>query len=58
MKPENKIRPMFLLTKLFTAGILQGLTYTSLTCVPFFAGQRVDKPIGGSPYVILIVERL
>ena len=49
---------MFQVTKLFIGGLLDGLTYTFVTSVRFEVGQEVLKPIGGSPYRIIAVERI
>jgi hypothetical protein len=46
----------FRVTKLFTAGLLAGLTHTETTDVEWSVGQVVSKPVCGSPYKILTVE--
>lgn len=51
----NAIRK-YTVTRTFTAGTLKGLTYTEVTSVEWKVGQRVDKPVGGSPYVITDVR--
>jgi hypothetical protein len=48
----------FLVTRRFTAGILQGLTHTAETAVKFEVGFRCERPCGGSPYVITAVEEI
>ena len=45
-------RPLFLVTRKFTGGLLDGLTLEDVTTVKRRVGQVVDKPVGGSPYVI------
>lgn len=45
-------------TKLFTSGLLAGLTITETTTVAFRVGFRCEKPIGGSAYVITACEAL
>lgn len=50
--------PRYYITKYFTGGILKGLTYKEVTTALFTPGQRVDKPVGGSPYVVLEVTPL
>jgi hypothetical protein len=42
----------YMVTRRFTGGILAGLTHTGETRHAAEVGTRVDKPIGGSPYVI------
>ena len=46
------------ITKLFTGGFSKGLTYEEETNVEFKEGQKVDHPIGGSPYKIIKVVKL
>ena len=43
----------YLVTRKFVGGILDGLTFTERTTVKMEVGFRVEKPIGGSPYVIV-----
>ena len=42
----------YMVTRRFTGGTLAGLTHTGETRHQAKVGARVDKPIGGSPYVI------
>lgn len=42
----------YMVTRRFTGGILDGLTHTGETRHAAKIGMRVDKPVGGSPYVI------
>lgn len=44
-------------TKLFTSGILKGLTYTEETSVKFEVG-KVYRGIGGSDYKIIKCEEV
>lgn len=53
-----KRKPLYRVTRLFTEGILKGLTHTEITSVFFHAGFTCETPIGGSPYRIIIVETL
>ena len=46
------------ITRLFIGGLLDGLTHTELTSVEFSVGFECHKPIGGSPYRIISVERV
>lgn len=46
------------ITKLFTAGLLAGITVTERTDVAWKVGQEVRKPVGGSPYKITAVAVL
>ena len=48
----------FWIVKMFVGGILDGLTYEEFTDVEFTIGQLIERPIGGSPYRIIIIERL
>jgi len=41
------------ITKLFTKGILKGLTYTEITSVKFEVGEVIKNSIGGSDYKII-----
>jgi hypothetical protein len=45
-------------TRKFTGGTLKGLEHTGRTSAPYKVGQRVRKPIGGSPYVITKVRKV
>lgn len=45
-------------TRLFTGGLLAGLTYTEVTTVEFAVGFTCERPVGGSPYRIIAVEVL
>lgn len=46
-------------TRLFTDGLLKGLTHTEVTSVHFDVGFACKKPIGGTdPYVIIAVEEV
>lgn len=47
----------FLVTRLFTDGILKGLTHTSEASVEFSVGFECKHPVGGSPYRIISVEK-
>lgn len=40
-------------TRQFTDGPLKGMTHTEVSVVGFPVGFKCDKPVGGSPYVIL-----
>lgn len=42
----------YMVTRRFTGGTLAGLTHTGETRHAAKVGTRVDKPVGGSPYVI------
>lgn len=42
----------YMVTRRFTGGILEGLTHAGETRHAAKVGTRVDKPVGGSPYVI------
>lgn len=42
----------YMVTRRFTGGILAGLTHTGETRHAVNVGTRVDRPVGGSPYVI------
>ena len=42
----------YMVTRRFTGGILAGLTHTEETRHAVQVGARIDKPVGGSPYVI------
>ena len=48
----------FKITKLFIGGLLQGLVTEEFTDANFFIGQKILKPCGGSPYQIIVIERL
>ena len=48
----------YMVTRRFTGGILAGLTHTGETRHAAQVGTRVDKPIGGSPYVITECVRI
>lgn len=50
--------PKYLVTREFVGGVLKGTKVTQLTSVKFEVGFRCDKPIGGSPYVILACEEV
>ena len=54
---EDKIM-RYMVTRRFTGGILAGLTHTEETRHAAHVGTRVDKPIGGSPYVIMECIRI
>jgi hypothetical protein len=45
-------------TKLFTGGLLEGLTIEETTTVLFPVGFVCEKPVAGSPYVVTGVEVL
>ena len=49
---------MYQITRLFTSGVLKGLTYTEVTSVHMPIGFECKKPIGGSGYIITKVEVL
>jgi len=40
-------------TKLFTKGILKGLTHTGITSVKFEVGKVIKGALGGSDYKII-----
>ena len=48
----------YMVTRRFTGGILAGLTHTGETRHAAQVGTRVDKPVGGSPYVITECVRI
>lgn len=49
----------FRVTRKFIGGVLDGYEFTEDTSLDFYyEGMRVDNPIGGSPYVIMKVEKL
>lgn len=45
-------------TRLFIGGLLKGMTHTGMTDVKFTVGFVCRKPIGGSPYKIIVVEEI
>lgn len=45
----------FTVVKKFVGGILDGIEYPEQTDVEFVVGWKCEKPIGGSPYVIVAV---
>ena len=49
---------MYKVTKQFIGGILNGLTYTEITEIHARVGFRCNKPVGGSPYRIIRVDRV
>lgn len=49
---------MYKVTRLFTAGILKGLTYTGITAVNFELGFICNESVFGSPYKIVNVEEI
>ena len=48
---------MYVVTREFIGGALKGRTHTEVTSVAFTVGQIVSKPVGGSPYKIISVEK-
>lgn len=48
----------YMVTRRFTGGILAGLTHTGETRHAAKIGDSVDKPVGGSPYVITECVRI
>lgn len=44
---------LYEVTRKFTDGTLVGMTHTEVISVKVDVGFRCDKPIGGSPYVII-----
>lgn len=48
----------YMVTRRFTGGILDGLTHTGETRYAAMVGARVEKPVGGSPYVITECTRI
>lgn len=48
--------PQYLVTRIFTGGILKGCTFKVITSTKYKVGQEVLKPCGGgSPYKIIAV---
>jgi hypothetical protein len=47
-----EVMKMYQITKVFTGGILKGLTIQEKTSVKFAVGFECKKPIGGSSYKI------
>lgn len=45
-------------TREFTGGPLKGLVHTEITPVAMTEGREVKKPVGGSPYKIIKVEKV
>ena len=45
-------------TRLFVGGILEGLEYTEVTAIEYTLGWVCNKPIGGSPYKIIRIEKV
>ena len=48
--------PVWNVKRLFTGGVLNGLTHTGETSVSFKVGFECPNPCGGSPYRIVSVE--
>ena len=46
------------ITKKFIGGVLEGLTITEQTSVLWKVGTRVEKPVAGSPYIIIEVKEI
>lgn len=49
---------MYKITRLFTSGILKGLTHTSITGVKFEEGFTCQKSVFGSAYEVIKVEEI
>lgn len=49
---------MYRVTRLFIGGNLVGLTYTEDTDIKFEVGFVCKRPIAGSPYRIIKVEKI
>ena len=47
---------MYLVTRRFIGGLLEGLSYTEKTSVEFKVGFVCLNPVGGSPYVIVSIK--
>jgi len=47
-----KERPVFLVTKKFTSGLLKGLTIRERTEIPFIVGRRYKGLCGSSNYTV------